>query len=67
MCNEYVDKNGHGNCGLTYNGEVGCYVEEPTSCSDTIASYGRRYSVSEACSTGISIINSKQLFDIFQE
>ena len=49
-CDKYIDEYGYGNCRLTYKGQVGCYVEEPTACSDTTQYNGHVFSISEACS-----------------
>ena len=48
-CDFYLDRNGHGNCEKEHDKQFGCYVKEPTTCTDTIASDGRLFSRFEAC------------------
>ena len=49
VCSAFIDEDGHGNCAKKFQEQYGCYVKDPTECKDTIPSYGRLYSVSEAC------------------
>ena len=54
-CIDFIDEDGYGNCKRLFDGTFGCYVREPTSCSDTITFFGREFSKSEACPVIIGI------------
>ena len=51
VCSSFVDIDGHGNCQTKVKKQYGCYVKEPSKCSDTIPSYGLLYSLSQACNS----------------
>ena len=50
-CDSFLDVEGYGNCEKRYLYGNGCYVEIPTTCTDTEIFNGRIYSISDACST----------------
>ena len=56
-CNSFVDEEGHGNCEKKYNNQFGCYINEPSSCTDLISYDGRKYSLAQACEGILSYIS----------
>ena len=49
-CDSFVDNEGHGNCKKSVRDQFGCYVNEPTNCTDLeIGNEDRKYSLSQAC------------------
>ena len=49
ICEFFIDENGFGNCTKEFNNQIGCYVDEPTTCNDAKKYRGKFYSTSEAC------------------
>ena len=76
-CSSFVDADGYGNCEKQDMNEFGCYVNEPSTCTD-LASYDMgKYSISQACKgifakikdlsdLDIRVILSISLFHLFR-
>lgn len=57
-CKSFVDIDGYGDCKMEYNNHFGCYVKEPSTCTDREAYNGLQYSLAEACRNRVGKINS---------
>ena len=61
VCNSFVDDNGYGNCEKEFRNQRGCYVENPSLCTDTKRFRGKLFSFSNACRKRIGRYSINQL------
>ena len=59
-CSNLITREGEGNCKTTWEGELWCYVIEPSNCTDLLESTsyaGMRWSQRNACKNEMGIYN----------